>query len=112
MKQFFIIRIIAIIALIIALPDLGLPYGYFQLLRFFICGVSAYIAYCAFVNKHNRIGWAGVFMAILYNPLISIHLTKGIWLVMNMAAIIYIGITLRKKYRVVTTFPRITIHNT
>lgn len=55
------------------------PYGYYQLLRFVVCGVSAYVAFMAYTWQKM---WAtclfGV-IAVLFNPLIPIHLPRELW---------------------------------
>jgi len=69
--------IIAAIMLFLALVPW--PYGYYQLLRFVVCGVSAYLAFAAY-NWHKL--WATFlfgFIAVLFNPLIPIHLSRELW---------------------------------
>lgn len=64
------------------------PYGYYILLRFVICGISAYLAYKAF--KLNRVGWGWMLIAVavLYNPIFRVHLNREIWSVVNVATIV------------------------
>ena len=55
------------------------PYGYYQLLRFVVCGVSVYVAFMTY--KWQKI-WATClfgFIAVLFNPLIPIHLSRELW---------------------------------
>lgn len=66
--------------LLIALASL--PYGYYTLLRIVVCVCCCVIVYQA----HERTGtiWSGwsialIFLAILFNPLIRVHLTREIW---------------------------------
>lgn len=69
--------VIAAIMLFLALARW--PYGYYQLLRFVVCGVSAYVAFMAY-NWHKI--WATClfgFIAVLFNPLIVIHLSRELW---------------------------------
>ena len=81
--------IISIIALFFALS--GLPYGYYQLLRFLICGVGIYAAYMAYT--FNRVGWAwtmGV-IALIFNPFIKFYFGREFWQILDVvAAIIFI----------------------
>lgn len=75
--------------LFIALFD-GLPYGYFTLLRFVICIVSAYLAYKIYKdNKESLWVWAFGFIAILFNPIIIIHLQREQWWVIDLIAGIF-----------------------
>ena len=65
------------------------PYGYYILLRVVCCIAFAYLAVQAVgQDKH---GWAWMLgaIAVIYNPIISIHLTREIWSVVNIATIIF-----------------------
>ena len=55
------------------------PYGYYQLLRFIVCGVGVYIAYTAYNWQKKWAMWLFGFIALLFNPLIPIHLSRGLW---------------------------------
>jgi len=70
-------------ALIAAAMLLGaltaLPYGYYQLLRFVVCGVGVYVAYTAYNWQKMWAMWLFAFIAVLFNPLIPIHLSREIW---------------------------------
>jgi hypothetical protein len=74
---FTIARIIAIGLLVWAIDRH--PYGYYKLLRFIICAVSAYGFY--FSTEIKKTGWAWIFggIAILFNPIIQFHLGRQIW---------------------------------
>ncbi len=89
---------ISIILLLIAIPR-GLPYDYYIFLRWVITVSSVYIAWTSY--KLKDIFWIGVFgiVAILFNPIFPIHLTKETWVVIDLmvATIFFIGIFLIKK---------------
>lgn len=74
-------------AIIAALMLLGAlvpwPYGYYQLLRFVVCGVSVYIAFIAYNWEKRWATWLFGFIALLFNPLIPIHLSREIWQPIN-----------------------------
>jgi Na+/serine symporter len=55
------------------------PYGYYQLLRFVVCGAGAYVAYMAYNWQKIWVVWLFVFIALLFNPLIVIHLSRELW---------------------------------
>ena len=63
---------------------LPLPYGYYVLLRFVVTGIAGFFAYEEYTAKHQ--GWMVTFgiIAVLFNPFIPIHLTRSIWLPINM----------------------------
>jgi hypothetical protein len=69
------------------------PYGYYQLLRFVVCGVSVYVSFLAY-NWHKL--WATYlfgFIAVLFNPLIPIHLSRELWQPIDaVCAILFIAI--------------------
>ncbi len=72
--------------LLIAL--LSLPYYYYQLMRWAICGCAAYIAYQLYKEKGCGFLTVGfVVVAILYNPIEPIHLFKEAWIVINIITV-------------------------
>ena len=98
--------IIAVIMLLLA--STPLPYGYYQLLRFVICGVSMYVAFMAYTCWQKMwAAWLFGFIAILFNPLIPIYLSHKVWQLIDViCAILFIcsifpSIDLKKK----TGFP-------
>ena len=87
-----IVKIIAILMLVWAHADN--PYGYYQILRWVIAGVTGYSAYLA--HEHEKIAWTWIFgiIAVLYNPIAPIHLDRATWSVIDLiiAAIIFTSI--------------------
>ena len=84
--------VISIIALLLALGDL--PYGYYQLLRLLVCGVSIYAAYMAYT--FNRIGWAWTIgiIAFMFNPFIKFYFGRDFWQLIDVVAAIVLIISL------------------
>lgn len=68
---------IAAIMLLLALAPF--PYGYYKLLRLFVCGAALYVAFASFNLQKIWAVWVFGFVAILFNPLIPIHLSREIW---------------------------------
>ena len=93
LSGFKIARIAAIILLLWALARH--PYGYYTLLRFVVCGVSAYGAYFSSEIIINK-GWAWIFgiIAILFNPIIPIHLDRDTWAVIDVAVAVVLGVSI------------------
>ena len=60
----------------------GLPYDYYTFLRLAITGLSLYAAF-ELLEKGSVNFWVMLFIALLFNPLIPIHLSKGIWILIN-----------------------------
>ncbi|MFH0819896.1 MAG: DUF6804 family protein [bacterium] len=79
-----IVKIIAIIMLFWALADN--PYGYYQILRWVICGLTGYSAYLAY--EQGKIAWAWILgiTAILFNPIAPIYLDRETWSVLDIIA--------------------------
>jgi len=70
------------------------PYGYYTLLRLIVCGTSGYIAYFAFEEEKRFIGVLSILVAILFNPIIPIHLAKDAWIIIDFITAIFFAITI------------------
>ena len=70
---------------VMAIGILPMPYGYYNLSRLVVCGCSVYFAVaCKDKNEHVFI-WLFGGLAILYNPIVPVHLyEKEIWMVVNL----------------------------
>lgn len=83
--------VVVVVAIAVALLLWALvpanPYGYYMFLRVVICGVLAYLAWHVLDGKGS--GWAFLFGsgAILYNPIATVSLTRGVWTVINLLTI-------------------------
>ena len=61
-----------------------LPYGYYGLLRFCVTVVAIYCAYDSYKKKAEGYYLIGfLFVAVLFNPLISVYFDKTIWAVID-----------------------------
>jgi len=87
-----IVKIIAIIMLFWALADN--PYGYYQILRWVVAGVTGYSAYLSYRQDKKAWTWIMAIIAVLFNPIAPIYLNREIWSVLDVivAAIIFISI--------------------
>ena len=81
--------IVAAVALLGALRDW--PYGYYQLLRFVICSVSVYVAYMAYNWQKLWATYLFGFIALLFNPLVPIHLSRELWRPIDFACALLFG---------------------
>jgi len=69
---------------VMAIGFLPMPYGYYNLSRLVVCGCSIYFAYQLFQKEDKLFVWVFGFLAVLYNPIIPVHLyDKEIWMVVN-----------------------------
>jgi len=71
------------------------PYGYYILLRIIVFAACAYLAFRAAEIEKTPWVWVLGVTAVIYNPVIRIHLTRGIWSVVNIVTIIMLISTFR-----------------
>jgi hypothetical protein len=57
----------------------SLPYGYYTFMRIVVTGLSLYAAF-NYSNKDEAQFWILLGIAVLFNPLIAIHLSRAAWL--------------------------------
>lgn len=77
-----IISIAAAVALAVAI--LPWPYAYYQALRL---GIFAAGLYCGIKFKaagDDKLAYALLFTALVFNPFLPVHLTRAIWLPLNL----------------------------
>jgi hypothetical protein len=58
-----------------------LPYGYYTFLRIVVCTSAAILCYAIFADENNLTSWSITFglIAVLFNPIIPIHLKRDFW---------------------------------
>ena len=66
------------------------PYGYYNFLRFCVCGAAVFLAYQQWSHDDAASKWVVVLVAValLYNPFVPIFLTREIWTVLNVGTAI------------------------
>lgn len=69
--------VVSALMLFAALADW--PYGYYQLLRIVTCGVVVYLAVLACQWHVTWVAWLLGFVAVLFNPVVPVHLSRDIW---------------------------------
>jgi len=87
MKRIWIPQAIAGVMLLWALNPEN-PYGYYILLRWVCCAAFTYLALKAYAQGKEGWVWVLGVMAVIYNPIIRIHLTREIWSVLNVVTVI------------------------
>jgi hypothetical protein len=55
------------------------PYGYYVLLRLVVSLASAYTAWKLSSVGRGILFWCFIGLAILYNPIVKVPLTRGVW---------------------------------
>jgi hypothetical protein len=87
---FTVARIVAALMLFFALDRN--PYDYYVLLRWVVCGVSAYGAWIALELNKTSWFWCFAIIALVFNPLIPFHLSRGTWGFIDIAvAMLFLG---------------------
>ncbi len=62
------------------------PYGYYTLLRVVVCAVAIFVAVQGYFWKRFWATWLFGFVAVLFNPLVPVHLSRQIWQPVDLAA--------------------------
>lgn len=75
-----LLLLVSTILLLLALMD-GWPYEFFTLLRFVVCGSTAYVAWLSYKVGQENWSWFLGAIAILFNPLFPIYLTREVWVI-------------------------------
>lgn len=95
MKKYFtpssIARLLAMVLLLWALDHHA--YGYYQVLRWVVCGAGAYSAFVAVDSEKIPWAWALGITAVVFNPIIPIRLDRATWAIIDIAAAILFGIS-------------------
>jgi len=85
-----ILKTIVAIMLIVALSDN--PYDYYTILRWIVCGISAYLAYISYESSQKF--WMVLFIitGIVFNPIYPIYLNRETWRYIDIgSAIIFVA---------------------
>ena len=63
-----------------------LPYGYYMLLRIVATGIFIWATFIAYDRNYQSLPWIYGVLALLFNPLIKIHLPKELWSVVDVGS--------------------------
>ncbi len=83
-----IIQIVLAILLFICLLDM--PYGYFQFVRFLAMVGFSYLAFIAYEANDRNKAYIFIALAILFQPLIKIALGRDIWNIVDVVVGIWL----------------------
>ncbi len=90
MKNLKILLLVSALMLCLAVIPVW-PYGYYVFLRFMVCGSLAYAVYRLKDNPaFNRHVIALVVLAVLFNPVIPVHLDRMLWVWIDLACAVYL----------------------
>jgi len=82
--------IIYISAGMLLLGAAPLPYGYYTLLRIVGAGIFTWSAIINYKKGNQSLLWASGLLALLFNPFMKIHLTKELWVFIDIGAGIFL----------------------
>lgn len=92
-KDFEMLEIVIFLLLLALLP---LPYGYYIILKFFVC-FTAIRQLCITQKSTIDTNLILIAIALLYNPIIKIPLGRTIWIIVNVLTSIYFVYYLKNK---------------
>jgi len=61
----------------------GLPYAYFQILRWVACATFCFGAFISYQRRISYLIWAFIAAAILFNPFAPIRFKRSVWEVLD-----------------------------
>ena len=95
MKTHFLLSSIArLVAMVLLLWALAWhPYRYYTILRCVVCGVGAYSTFVAITSGKISWAWALGIAAVVFNPIIPVHLDRNTWAVIDIAVAILFGVS-------------------
>lgn len=83
------LSVVVAIACVVAVFDV--PYGYFQFLRLLVTGYSGYLAFLYFRSGRSAaMAWAFAFIALIFNPVFIIGMSKGVHSIFDLLAVVLI----------------------
>jgi hypothetical protein len=64
------------------------PYGYYMLLRVVVLAAALLLAGLIYQRTKQFTIWFGLVLiaALVFNPFVPLHLTRGVWSILNLAA--------------------------
>ena len=62
------------------------PYDFYTIMRWIVCGVSAYGAYTKFERNPPAWAWTFVIMAVAFNPIVPLRLSRETWAPIDVVA--------------------------
>lgn len=93
------IRVILVVLVLWALLPIN-PYGYYQLLKVVVCMGCSYLGVKTWnATKGRELAWLYITAAVIYNPLVPLHLGRPIWTLVNIltvAMLVVVELRLRK----------------
>ena len=80
----------SILAALLLLCLLHMPYGYYPLIRWAVLVCFAYFAYDYYKKKQMSLSFAFFDLAVLFQPLVKIALGRTLWNILDVAVAIFL----------------------
>ena len=93
-----ILKLVIAILLLLCLVDM--PYGFYTLVRFASAFAFAYLSYDYFKSKKDGLGFVFAALALLFQPFFKVALGRTIWNIVDV--IVSVGLL----YLLISTFKR------
>ncbi len=86
------VGVIVASAVILAGAAVPMPYEYYSLVRVIVCGVSVFLGLS--LRSVGMQGWSSAVLVVaaLYNPLLPVHLSRALWLPINLTTVIALAV--------------------
>ena len=65
------------LAAFVAIADM--PYGYYTLMRLVVCATFVFVVAIAAMSRQLWAVWLYGMFALLFNPIVPVHLAKSLW---------------------------------
>ena len=79
----------------------AMPYGYYGIMRWAVCVAAIYMAIQSHRANPGGWTWVWIFIAGIYNPIVPVHASRGVWTIVNLGTIAAIAVFLTRS----TSFP-------
>ena len=90
------VSIIYIASVMLFIGATPLPYAYYMLLRLVATATFAWAAIIVHEKGKVKLMWPCIGLVLLFNPIIVVHLTWGIWALVDVFAGLYL-LSIRKQ---------------
>ena len=72
----------------------GWPYGFFTLLHLIVFGTTTYLTWSAYRSEKQTWIWIFGFIALVFNPLIPLHLGRDLWMWVDLLVAVFLIISI------------------
>jgi len=90
-----IVSVIVIVMLLLAIPDIW-PYGYYIVLRWVVAASALFLIWVSYELKKQFWLVPMAMVAILFNPIVPIHLDKETWTIIDFVVAILFLVSIFK----------------